>query len=179
MSAWAIRTRCCSPPESVPTRLSAKSSAPTSTRASSTAWRCSFVRRPISEAVAVETECDQVPCSHRHVGVEDDLLRYIAQRSAALTRIRPPDLDCALVSSLGAQDDPEQRGLAYPVGPDQPGELAGPDLEGDVVQHSLTAEGDRYPVDLEDRRDAHRCSVDVPWSTAAWIAATSASIQDW
>ncbi len=39
-----------------------------------------FLRPPAeSEAVAVETECDEVPCPHRHVGVEQDLLRHIAE----------------------------------------------------------------------------------------------------
>ena len=43
-----------------------------------------------------------------------------------------------------------------------------------------TREGDAHPVDLGGPgRIAHRCSVEVPCSTAAWIAATSASIQDW
>ena len=36
------------------------------------------------------------------------------------------------------------------------------------------------PLDLEHRAGvAHRCSVEVPCSTAAWMAATSAIIQDW
>ena len=41
------------------------------------------------EAVAVETECDEVPRPHRYVGVEDDLLGHVAQRSACPARIRP------------------------------------------------------------------------------------------
>jgi hypothetical protein len=36
-----------------------------------------------------------------------------------------------------------------------------------------------HPVDFQDRRCAHRCSVDVPCTAAAWMAVTSASIQDW
>ena len=35
------------------------------------------------------------------------------------------------------------------------------------------------PSTWRSRRDAHRCSVDVSCSTAAWMAATSASIHDW
>ncbi len=39
--------------------------------------------------------------------------------------------------------------------------------------------GDADVLDLEDGGVDHRCSVDVPCTTALLIAATSATIQDW
>jgi hypothetical protein len=39
-----------------------------------------------------------------------------------------------------AEDDTEQRGLASPVRPDDPGELALPERERDVAEHLASAE---------------------------------------
>ena len=77
MSAWAIMTRCCSPPERFPIRASANRVAPTASSISSTAMTALRRRPGDPEAVPVETEPDQVPGPQRHVRLEDDLLRDV------------------------------------------------------------------------------------------------------
>ncbi len=136
---------------------------------------------PASEAepLRVESKGDKVSCSHGYVGVEYDLLRDVPEGSTTLAVRGATESDSSGVGPLGAEDDPEQRRLADTVGADEAGELPFTDLERDVVEDPPTGEGDADPVDLEYGHHAHRCSVDVPCSTAAWIAATSAIIHDW
>ena len=83
-SACAIRIRCCSPPESRPTRAPAKSSAPTARdRVDPLAAPARRERDP--EPVGVESERDQIPGPQRNVGVEQELLRHIADITVGAT----------------------------------------------------------------------------------------------
>ena len=136
-----------------------------------------------AEAVAlgVQAEGHQVAGPDGDVGIEEHLLGDIAQRPSAPPGGPPRTRTWPGVRSLETEDDPQERRLADPVGADEPGELPLADLERDVVEDLATREGDADALDLEDRwRGAvHRCSVEIPCTTAALIAATSASIQDW
>ena len=132
-----------------------------------------------AEPVAVEPERHQVAGPDRHVRVEGHLLGDIAQRSAVAGEWFPEEPNLPRAGSLESEDHPQQRRLAHPVGPDQPGELPFVHLERDVFEDGPTREGDPHLVEGEDGGVAHRCSVEVPWATAAWMAATSATIHDW
>ena len=70
--------------------------------------------------------------------------------------------------------------LPTPLEPMSPVNSPLSDLERDAVE-DRSARRRRYAdvVDLENRGVGHRCSVEVPWTTAALMAVTSASIQDW
>jgi hypothetical protein len=161
--------------------------------------------------VGIQAEADEVAGAQRHVGVEQELLRHVADPREAPTR---PFVPCAPDprSALGAaeedppgarrlqaQDHPQERGLTGPVGADQPGELAGPDVEMDVAEHLAPAELHADPLHGEDRVAALGllagrgiCSRSValaPGHQSLWVetrratasrsARTSASIQDW
>ncbi len=111
----------------LPTRGSAKSRASTASSISSiSALRRARGQRD-AEAVRVEAEADEVARAQRHVGVEQELLRHVADQRVAPPRTRRagrrrstrPALAC-----LQAEDHPEERRLAGAVGADQPGELA-------------------------------------------------------
>ena len=103
-----------------------------------------------AEPVAVEAEPDQVARPHRHVRVELDLLRNVADQLPALRRRQAADRDLAGRQRLQAEDDAQQRGLPGAVRADQPDELAGPETEPDVLQDVAPAEPDAGPVDGQD-----------------------------
>ena len=132
-----------------------------------------------AELLCVEPQGNKVTCSHGQVGVEHDLLRNVPEGSATLVVSRAGDLNGSGLGALRAENDPEQRRFAHAVGPDEAGELSFTDFERHVVQDPPAGQGDADPVDLEYGQWAHRCSVDVPCSTAALMAATSAIIHDW
>ncbi len=137
--------------------------------------------RPASEAepVAVQAEGHQVAGPHGHVGVEGHLLGHVPEGAPVLGERRPEHPDLTRARTLEAEDDPQEGGLAHPVRADEPGELALVDLERDVVEDGPPGKGDTHLVDGEHRRLGHRCSVEVPWATAASMAFTWAIIQDW
>src|SRR5262249_18375301 len=147
ISAGAITKRCSSPPDRVPTRPSANRPAPAPRRLSATRWR----RPPRGGAAARRAALPAEPLPwaartrqyagrHGHVGVELDLLRHVADEALA----RGPRLAADFGGARGRRQQPEnhleQGGLAGPVGPDQPGELAGADAEADVAQHVPAAQ---------------------------------------
>ena len=79
ISACAIRIRCCSPPDSRPTRSSANDLASTASSISCTRRAALARGQRDAEPVAVEPERDQVPAAQRHVRVEQELLRDVAE----------------------------------------------------------------------------------------------------
>ena len=84
------------------------------------------------EPVRVQAEPDEIARPQRQVGVEQELLRDVAdQRRCCRERGAPRDENLPALGGLQAEDHPEQRRLARAVGPDQPGELAGGDPEAD------------------------------------------------
>src|SRR5487761_312525 len=134
------------------------------------------------EAVPVDTEGDEIPRTQRHVRLQRDLLRDIAD-----LRIAPgapcagdPDVPPARIDQ--PEDHPEQRGLTGSIGSDQPGEFPRGEGEGHPVQYAVAAERDADALHLEHvvgscnrgaHALAHRCWVERPSVTAFLMAATS------
>src|SRR5262249_38606277 len=139
------------------------------------------------------------------VGVDDQLLRYVADGSLVLIVQRlavdkhPPArrLD-------QAEDDAEQRGLARTVRADDPGELALPERERDVAEHRPPAETHADALEPQQARrrrrwlfrwqrrpgygggflrflhaGPHSCSVEAFAATALRRSCTSVCIQVW
>ena len=151
-------------------------------------------REPETEPVAVDAEHHQVAGPQGDIGVEHQLLRDVAGRAAQSPPRGAGHGDPPAARPLQAEDDAQQRGLARTVGPDEPGELTRPYLEGDVVEDRAPPEDDAEVLDRENGpaaaargttgrsgRDGrgHRCSVETLLVTAASIAFTSAVIQVW
>ena len=90
ISAWAIRTRCCSPPESRPTRVSAKRAASTASSISSTSARRAREGRGMPRRCASRPSADEIARAQRQVGVEQELLRDVADQRVARARAARP-----------------------------------------------------------------------------------------
>ena len=99
-------------------------------------------------------------------------------------------------NGLKAEDRPQQGGLAGAVHPDQPVDLSGSDREGDLAQDLAARQRDRQSVYHQRRavgqtalfragvvpgpfHGPHSRTVEVPLTSAACKASTSASIHDW
>ena len=101
ISAWAIRIRCCSPPESRPTRVSAKPRGVDRLEhlLDQRATGAGGPRHP--EPVGVQAEPHEIARAHRQIRVEQELLRDVADRAlpfalvgvARRTNRRPPRVD--------------------------------------------------------------------------------------
>ena len=63
---------------------------------------------PDPESVPVDAEGDEVARAHRHVGVQQDLLRDIPERSAAATPRRAEDADLAGARALEPEDHAQE-----------------------------------------------------------------------
>ncbi|GAB2444763.1 hypothetical protein GCM10027187_06480 [Streptosporangium sandarakinum] len=76
-------------------------------------------------------------------GVDGVLDGVVVRQVEGLGEVTDPaagdDGDLTVVRGLDAGDQPQQRGLAGAVLPDDPGVLAGPDGEGDVVKNRPVA----------------------------------------
>ena len=139
-SARASATRCCSPPESVPTDRRSKP----------------------GEA----DELEQLACAlaiargivAAHAQAEADVLRHVAMReerviledeadAAAMRRnaceILPVEQDPSLVGHLEPGDDAQERRLARAARPEHRDDLAARDLERRVVERRVSVELDR------------------------------------
>ena len=137
-----------------------------------------------TKSLPVDTETDKVACSQRHVRVERDPLRYVADRAVDV-RSR---LHAHRAGARGdePEDDPQQRCLAGAVGADQAGELTGIDMEGDVAKDLATGQRHADAVDRENfvrtaggmSLHGYRLCVETPCTTAFCNAVTSASIHD-
>ena len=141
-----------------------------------------------TEAVPIQPERDQVPGPHRHVRVQEDLLRDIADGRVPPGAWPSQDGHAPGGRPLQAEDHPQQRRLACPVRADQAGELAGADGEAYVVEDLPAAQGHADPGDVEDlfcdgagRRPVghHSFCVEILSATALRRALTSATIHDW
>ena len=129
ISACAIRSLLLAPrsvPPLVGERLASTASTISSTRA----------RRAL-EGSATPNRCPSIPSATRSrvrsgCRGEEELLRHVSDPASGA----PADAGAHAPRGrlLEAQDDPEQGGLAGAVRADQPGELAGPDLQGDVIE---------------------------------------------
>ena len=133
ISAWAISTRCCSPPESRPTRASAKSPGVDRVehllheRPAGARWqrdaqpvrRRGRGRRGRGRAAACPGRAGTSAGRSRSAGcVTRPAGAPVFDRAAAVDQ-HPPG-----AGGLQAEDHPEQRRLAGAVRSDQPGELA-------------------------------------------------------
>ena len=139
------------------------------------------------EAMPVEAEADHVAGTERHVGVEEDLLGDVADDRVAVGERPPAHQNAPRARRLEPEDDPEEGGLARPVGADQTGELARHDPEADVMEHLPPGQPDADAIDVQDRvigtlvesGAAHSRFVDTPRASACCTALTSATIQVW
>ena len=112
---------------------------------------------------AVElTEIAQL-LGHAHLRVEAALLGHVADPASGLERQRAPaERDLAGIGRQHAEHDPHGGGLAGAVPPDEPEQLPGADLEGQVLERDdiAVALGEAL-----DRKCSHRtivCRVGVP-----------------
>ena len=100
-------------------------------------------------AMGVESERDEVARAHRDVGIDDDLLRHVAERTAARREGRTGDQDLAPSGRCSPRMVRSSVVLPTPLEPMSPGELARAHVEGDVVedpaadQDSVTVTADR------------------------------------
>ena len=131
ISAWAIRIRCCSPPESRPTRVVGERRGVDRGEHLLDALAPRARGRREAERLPVEPEPDQVAAAQRHVGVEQELLRHVADQPGCAASAAGRRPGSARARRLQPEDHPEERRLAGAVGADQPGELAGGDREVD------------------------------------------------
>ena len=112
-------------------------------------------------------------------GSSSDLLGHVPERTAVARQRRAVHANLARVGALQPEDGSQQCRLADAVRADQPGELAWRTSkltssrifrpENETLTWSTSRTGDV----------AHSFCVDLPDATAAWIAATSASIHVW
>ena len=115
ISAWAIRIRCCSPPESLPTRVSAKPSASTAVEHLLDQRAACAGRARHPEAAGVQAEPDEVPRAQWQVRVQQELLGDEADQLASSRAGAARDEDVSRARGLQPEDHPEQRRLARPV----------------------------------------------------------------
>ena len=107
ISAWAMRTRCCSPPERLPTRAVGETRRRRRRAVrSSTRARCSFESARDAEPLRVEPEGDEVARAHGHVGIEHHLLGDVAERSAPLGQRRAVHANRRPIPVAGARGWP-------------------------------------------------------------------------
>ena len=131
------------------------------------------------ELVPVQAERHHVAGAQRHVGVDNQLLRHVADRGLVLVVQRDAVHQNPPARRLKqAEDDAKQGGLAGPVRADDPGELASPERERDVAEHLTAAEAHADTVKRQQGH-GHGCSVEVCAVTASCRACTSVRIQVW
>ena len=94
-----------------------------------------------AEPVPVKAERHHVAGAQRHVGVDDQLLRHVADAALVLVVQRlAVDEHPAARRLEQAEDDAQQRGLARAVRADDPGEVALTKRERHVAEHLAAAE---------------------------------------
>src|SRR5450759_4511979 len=93
-----------------------------------------------TESVPIEAEADHVAGAQRHIGVQLDLLRDVADHPAALAAGPAADAHLAAGGLLQAEYHPQQRRLAGAIRADEPYEFAGPDGEPHVTQNLTAAQ---------------------------------------
>ena len=182
--ACAIMTRCCSPPDSSPTRASAYRCAPTAVSMSATS------SRRARDGSRMPNLCPSIPSettSLTRSGMSGSMASFCGTYPIEASRGRPRravDEHRAPGDRLQAEDDPEQGGLARPVRPDETGELAGADGERDVPEDLPAAQPHADPVQPEQLCCHHGPVITGARSrpclaTAFCRSWTSASIHDW
>ena len=115
------------------------------------------------EPVPVDAERHDVPGPQRHVRVDDELLRHVADGGLVLAVHRlAVDEHPAARRLEQAEDDPEQGGLARAVRADDPGELALAERERHVAEHLAAAEADADVVEREQVRSRRRAAATQP-----------------
>ena len=189
ISAWAISTRCCSPPERVPTRASAKRSA--STACEHLVDRdCALPRRQRQpEAVAVDAERRPGRGPQRDIRIEQ---RPSGGRSRPSGAPRPRRAGAPSTRPAPVRCRPRMTRssvvLPAPLEPISPVNSPGADREGDVVEDRPARERHLDVLDVERcppptrpvrMRPRHRCSVETRAPRRPGWRSTSASIQLW
>ena len=120
------------------------------------------------EPVPVKAKRHHVAGAQRHVGVDDQLLRHVADGGLVLVVQRRAVDEHPPARRLDqAEDDAEQRGLARAVRADDPGEVALLERERDVAEHLAAAEAHADAFERQQWHGGpHRCSVET-WSATA------------
>ena len=185
ISACAISTRCCWPPDRLPIRWSANGGrlhrlqhlidlAPTRPRGQ---------RNAQTRAIEAERRRGRAPASAYR-----DRARISAARSRPRRALPPPSkATLAAARRDEAEDGAQQRRLARPVRADQAAELARRPARSRCHSGSGGRRARRSPGGPREPRSSPACaqcpfcsvSVDTLSATAFRSAATSASIQDW
>jgi hypothetical protein len=133
------------------------------------------------EPVPVKAERHHVAGAERHVRVDDQLLRHVADGRLVLVVQRRAVDEHAPARRVGqAEDDAEQGGLARSVRPDDAGEVPRLKGEGDVAEDLAAAQAD---PDAFERQQWHggpyRFSAETWSATALRRSCTSVRIQVW
>ncbi len=131
------------PPDRRPTRSSANACASTASTISCT--RGARATMANSEPMPVGLAEPLIgPGSRRacRMGSSRNFLRHVSDVASGSPAVADPHAPRGRL--LQTEDDPEQRRLAGLVRADQPGELAGPDLEADVIEHGPPAQMHRH-----------------------------------
>ncbi len=127
ISACAIMTRCCSPPDRLADPLVGEALGVHGAQHLVDLLALGPAGQRQAEPVPVQAQADQVAGADRHVRVELDLLRHVADQALA-GRVRlTADADRARGRRGQPEDDPQQGRLPGAVGADQADELAGAD----------------------------------------------------
>jgi hypothetical protein len=138
-----------------------------------------------SEPLSIDTELDQISSPKRHVGIEQGLLRDIANRMTSSGSGSPVNPNYAGVWPLKPEYDAKECRFPSSVGADETGELSGSQLERDLLKNLSAGEPDVDVVEAKhlasgvSRFGRHSFTVDVLLANAFSIAWTSASIHDW
>ena len=106
--AWAISTRCCSPPERLPTRLFGEPLGVDGMEHLVDPLALVLRASPDPEPVPVDAESHEIAGAHRHVRIQQHLLRDVPERSAPPYPRRAEDADLAGARALKAEDHAQQ-----------------------------------------------------------------------
>ena len=137
ITARAIATRCCSPPESVGGRALARSASPTHASISRTGPSTSSSRAPATRSgkrdiVEGRQVPDQAEVLEHHADAAAEGRQSVALR---LAQFLPEQVDAAARRALREVEQPEQRGLARAGRAGEEIEAAAAKLEVEVAQH--------------------------------------------
>jgi hypothetical protein len=133
------------------------------------------------EPVPVKAERHHVAGAQRHVRVDDQLLRHVADgRLVLVVQGRAVDEHAPARRVGQAEDDAQERGLARSVRPDDAGEVPLLKGERDVAEDLAAAQADPDSFERQQRHGRpHRFSAETRPATALRRSRTSVRIQVW
>ena len=177
--ACAIMTRCCSPPDSSPTRASAYRSAPTAASMSATSSRRA---RDGSRMPSLFPSMPSETTSLTRSGMSGSMASFCGTypiEASRAARGAPSMSTEPRVTGCRPRMTRSRVVLPAPFGPMRPVNSPRRMRERDVAEDLPAAQPDSDPVQPEQFGRHHRCSVEILSATAFCRSWTSASIQDW